>query len=184
MRKILLIPILLFAFIIKVQAQDDAIQRFFSKYMDDDRFSRVYISPKMMQMAGGFLKSNAGLDQDSEDLGVLIQKVKGIRILSSDEVDGMTFYKEAMGTLTKNKYEDLMIVEDKGSSLKFMVREEGGLVKELMMISGEKGDFTLLSMLGNFTYEDLNLLAEKTDIPGMDLYGKGSKGPKGPKGIK
>lgn len=181
MKKFLIIPLLLFAFIIKAQAQDDAIQRFFSKYMDDDRFSRVYISPKMMQMAGGFLKSNAGTDQDSEDLGLLIQKVKGIRILSSEEIDGMAFYKEAMSTLTRNKYEDLMIVEDKGSSLKFMVREEGGLVKELMMISGEKDDFTLLSMLGNFTYEDLNLLAEKTDMPGMDLYGKGSKGPKGVK---
>lgn len=184
MKKFILIPLLLFAFIIKVQAQDDAIQRFFSKYMDDDRFSRVYISPKMMQMAGGFLKSNAGSDKDSKDLGVLIQKVKGIRILSSDEVNGMTFYKEAMGTLAKNKYEDLMIVEDKESSLKFMVREEGGLVKELMMISGEDGDFTLLSMLGSFTYEDLNLLAEKTDIPGMDMYGKGSKGQKGTKGVK
>lgn len=172
MKKILLVPLLLCAFMIKAQAQDDAIQRFFSKYMDDDRFSRVYISPKMMQMAGGFLKSNAGTDQESEDLGVLIQKVKGIRILSSDEVDGMTFYKEAMGTLSQNKYEELMIVEDKSSSLKFMVREEGGLVKELMMISGEKGDFTLLSMLGNFTYEDLNLLAEKTDIPGMEHYRK------------
>jgi len=181
MKKFLLIPLLLFAFSIKVQAQDDAIQRFFSEYMDDERFSRVYISPKMMQMAAGFLKSNAGSDEDSKDLGVLIQKVKGIRILSSDKVDGITFYKEAMGTLTKNQYEDLMIVEDKGSSLKFMVREEGGLVRELMMISGEKDDFTLLSMLGNFTYEDLNLLAEKTDIPGMDLYGKGSKGSKGVK---
>ncbi|MDR7131216.1 hypothetical protein J2X69_003576 [Algoriphagus sp. 4150] len=181
MQKFLLIPLLVFAFIIKAQAQDDAIQRFFSKYMDDDRFSRVYISPKMMQMAGGFLKSNAGTDKDAEDLGSLILKVKGIRILSSTEVDGLTFYKEAMGTLSQNKYEDLMVVQDKDSSLKFMVREEGGLVKELMMISGKKGDFTLLSMLGNFTYEDLNLLAEKTDIPGMDLYGKGSKGSKGSK---
>jgi hypothetical protein len=39
----------------------------------------------------------------------------------------------------------------------------------------------MLSMLGAFTYEDLNMLADKTNIPGMDQYGKGSKGPKGPK---
>jgi len=181
MKKIVLINLLLFAVILQANAQDDAIQRFFSKYMEDDRFSRVYISPKMMQMAGGFLKSNAGTDQESQDLGVLIQKVKGIRILSSSEVDGKAFYAEAMGTLAKNRYEVLMDVHDKGSDLKFMVREEGGLVKELMMLSGDNGEFTLLSMLGNFTYEDLNLLAEKTDIPGMDIYGKGSKGPKGNK---
>lgn len=162
-------------------AQDDAIQTFFGKYMEDDRFSRVYISPKMMQMAGGFLKNNSDGDEEAKELGSLISKVKGIRILSSDEVDGMTLYKEAMSTLNRNKYEELMDIQDKGSSLKFMVREEGGLVRELMMITGESKSFTLLSMLGTFTYEDLNMLADKTNIPGMDKYGKGSKGPKGPK---
>ena len=152
MKKILIIPILLLSLVFKAQAQDDAIQKFFSNYMEDDRFSRVYISPKMMQMAGGFLKSNSENDQDAEDLGTLIQKVKGIRILSSEEVNGQAMYNEAMSTLTKNKYEELMDVQDKGSSLKFMVREEGGLVRELLMLSGDKGgQFTLLSMLGAFT---------------------------------
>lgn len=176
MKKLFLLPVVLLIFALQVQAQDDAIQKFFSKYMEDDRFSRVYISPKMMQMAGGFLKSSADEhEQETKDLGTLISKVRGVRILSSDEVDGKKFYQEAMGTLTKNKYEELMDVQDKGSSLKFMVREEGGLVKELLMISGDSEDFTLLSMLGSFTYAELNMLAENTDIPGMEQYKKGAK---------
>ncbi len=178
MKKAILILLFLTGLTGSSFAQDDAIQKFFSKYMEDERFSRVYISPKMMQMAGGFLKNNAEGDADAEELGKLISKIKGIRILSSEEVEGLTLYREAMGTLTKNSYEELMDVQDKGSSLKFLVREEGGLVKELTMISGDAKSFTLLSMLGSFTYEDLNMLAEKTDIPGMDQYGKGSKGPK------
>ncbi|WP_100629248.1 DUF4252 domain-containing protein [Algoriphagus formosus] len=174
MNRIILLSLLFFGSILTSVAQDDAIQRFFSNYMEDDRFSRVYISPKMMQMAGGFLKNNAE-EAESQDLGELIQKVRGIRILSSDEVDGMTMYKEAYSSLTKNKYEELMDVQDKGSSLKFLVREEGGLVRELLMISGEKSEFTLMSLLGTFTYEELNMLADKTNIPGMDQYGKGNK---------
>ncbi len=181
MKKIAILILITVGIAYSASAQDDAIQSFFGKYMEDDRFSRVYISPKMMQMAGGFLKSNADGDKEAQELGALISKVKGIRILSSDEVDGMTLYKEAMSTLNRNKYEELMDVQDKGSSLKFMVREEGGLVRELMMITGESKSFTILSMLGAFTYEDLNMLADKTNIPGMDKYGKGSKGPKGPK---
>src|SRR5690606_1075476 len=96
------------------QAQDDAIVKFFSKYMESDNFSRVYISPKMMQMAGGFLRSNveAG-DAEEKDLGELMQKIKGIRILSGDNVNGKSLFNEAMGTLNKNKYEDLMDVQDK-----------------------------------------------------------------------
>ena len=178
MKKSLLLLLFLIGIANVSLAQDDAIQKFFSKYMEDDRFSRVYISPKMMQMAGGFLKSNAGTDAEAKELGTLIGKIKGIRILSSEEVEGMTLYKDAMATLDKNQYEELMDIQDKGSSLKFMVREEGGLIKELTMLSGDAKSFTLLSMLGSFTYEDLNLLAEKTDIPGMDQYGKGPKGPK------
>lgn len=154
-----------------VQAQDDAIVKFFSKYIESDNFSRVYISPKMMQMAGGFLRSNAETGKAEEkDLGELMQKVKGIRILSGEKVDGKSLYKEAMATLKKNKYEDLMDVQDKISSLKFMVREENGKIAELLMLSGSENEFTLLSMLGSFTYGDLNILAEKTKLPGMDEY--------------
>ncbi|GMQ25929.1 DUF4252 domain-containing protein [Algoriphagus sp. oki45] len=181
MKKISIFLFLILGLAITAQAQDDAIQKFFSKYMEDERFSRVYISPKMMQMAGGFLKNNADGDQDTEELGILIAKIKGIRILSSEEVNGKALYTEAMGTLTKNKYEELMDVQNKSSSLKFMVREEGGLIRELMMISGDAKSFSLISMLGNFTYDDLNMLAEKTTIPGMEQYNKGSKGPKSSK---
>ncbi|MCH7410728.1 DUF4252 domain-containing protein [Belliella sp. DSM 111904] len=169
MKKYFLIIIALFLFT-GAQAQDDAIVKFFSKYMEDDRFSRVYISPKMMQMAGGFLKSDVSNDKDAADLGELISKVRGIRILTADKVNGKPLYNEAMSTLTKNKYEDLMDVQDKNSNVKFMVREEGGKVRELLMITGSDENFTLLSMLGNFTYQDLNMLSEKTNIPGMENY--------------
>ncbi|MBS9524329.1 DUF4252 domain-containing protein [Litoribacter ruber] len=176
MKKILITLICLLAFT-GVQAQDDAIVRFFSKYMEDERFSRVYISPKMMQMAGGFMKSNADgqTKKDEKDMGELISKVRGIRILTADKIDGLPLYKEAMGTLTRNKYEDLMDVQDKSSSVKFMVREERGRVKELLMITGSGDSFTLLSMLGDFTYQDLNILAENTNMPGMKEYEKGNR---------
>jgi hypothetical protein len=130
----------------------------------------------MMQMAGGFLKSDvAASDSDARDLGELIGKVRGIRILSGENVNGKTFYNEAMNNLSINKYEDLMDVADKSSNTKFMVREENGVIKELLMLSGTQESFTLLSMLGNFTYKDLNMLADKTNMPGMDVYNKGKK---------
>jgi len=159
-----------------LQAQDDAISKFFSKYMEDENFSRVYISPKMMQMAGGFLKSaSEDSDQEAADLGILISKVRGIRILSTETGNGKALYQEAMNTLNKNKYEDLMDVADKGTNVKFMVREENGRIQEFLMLSGSGESFTLLSMLGNFTYQDLNILAEKTNMPGMKEYQKGNK---------
>ena len=114
-------------------------------------------------------------EPDAKDLGDLISKVRGIRILSAENINGKGFYDEAMGTLSKNRYEDLMDIADKGSNTKFMVREENGLIKELLMLSGTTESFTLLSMLGNFTYRDLNMLADKTNMPGMEEYNKGKK---------
>jgi len=166
-----------------LQAQESAIEKFYSKYVEDERFSRVYISPKMMQMAGGFLDSNSVEgDEEAEQLLSLIAKVKGIRILSGEQVNGLHMFDEAIGLLNRSqsiylesKYEELMDIKDKSSSLKFMVREEAGRIKELLMVSGTKEEFTLMSMLGDFTYSDLNLLAEKTNLPGMMEYGQGNK---------
>lgn len=176
MKKKITAIVILSLMVTGLQAQDDAISKFFSKYMEDENFSRVYISPKMMQMAGGFLKSaSEDSDQEAADLGILISKVRGIRILSTETGNGKALYQEAMNTLNKNKYEDLMDVADKGTNVKFMIREENGRIQEFLMLSGSGESFTLLSMLGNFTYQDLNILAEKTNMPGMKEYQKGNK---------
>lgn len=175
-RKLIVLMIPLLLLLQSLQAQESAIEKFYSKYMEDERFSRVYISPKMMQMAGGFLNSNSVEgDDDAAQMLSLISKVKGIRILSGEQVNGLNMFDEALSLLNRNQYEELMDIKDKGSSLKFMVREESGRIKELLMVSGEEGEFTLMSMLGDFTYKDLNMLAEKTNLPGMQEYGKAKK---------
>lgn len=159
-----------------LQAQTEVIEKFYEKYRQDERFSRVYISPKLMQMAGGFLSSNMEQeDEDAKNLMELITRIKGIRILSAEKIGGLSLFDEAMGELKKNLYEELMDVRDKESSLKFMVREEGGRIKELLMVSGSTSEFTFISMLGDFTYQDLNMLSENTNLPGMEEYGRAKK---------
>jgi len=159
-----------------LQAQTEVIEQFYEKYRQDQRFSRVYINPKLMQMAGGFLSSNMEQeDKDAENLMELITRIKGIRILSAEKIGGLSLFDEAMRDLKTNLYEELMDVRDKDSSLKFMVREEGGRIKELLMVSGSTSEFTLMSMLGDFTYQDLNMLSENTNLPGMEEYGRAKK---------
>ena len=139
-----------------VQAQTEVIEQFYEKYRQDERFSRVYISPKLMQMAGGFLNSNMDQkDEDAENLMELITKVKGIRILSAEKIGGLALFNEAMEDLKKDLYEELMDVRDKESSLKFMVREEGGRIKELLMVSGSTSEFMVIELEGRFDQKTL-----------------------------
>jgi len=141
-----------------VQAQTEVIEQFYEKYRQDERFSRVYISPKLMQMAGGFLNSNMDQkDEDAENLLELITKVKGIRILSAEKIGGIALFNEAMEDLKKDLYEELIDVRDKHCSLKFMVREEGGRIKELLMVSGSTSEFMVVELEGRF---DKKLLAK------------------------
>lgn len=139
-----------------VQARTEVIEQFYEKYRQDERFSRVYISPNLMQMAGGFLNSNMDQkDEDAENLMELITKVKGIRILSAEKIGGLALFNEAMEDLKKDLYEELMDVRDKECSLKFIVREEGGRIKELLMVSGSTSEFMVVELEGRFDQKTL-----------------------------
>jgi len=107
-------------------------------------------------MAGSFLNSNMDQkDEDAENLMELITKVKGIRILSAEKIGGLALFNEAMEDLKKDLYEELMDVRDKECSLKFIVREEGGRIKELLMVSGSTSEFMVVELEGRFDQKTL-----------------------------
>ncbi|HUB59794.1 MAG TPA: DUF4252 domain-containing protein, partial [Puia sp.] len=69
-------------------AQDDAIGKFFGRYIDDDRFTVVSISPRMFR-----LMSKVNWDTVSSDLKQTVSKLTSLRILSTSTTP-MVFYKE------------------------------------------------------------------------------------------
>src|ERR1700735_2462138 len=71
-------------------AQDDAIGKFFGKYLDDSRFTVVNISPKMFR-----LLAKVNWDSVSPDLKQTVTKLQSLRILSTSTTPGV-FYKEAL----------------------------------------------------------------------------------------
>jgi len=64
-----------------VQAQDNAISRFFSKYQNDESFSQVTVSSKMF---GLFTNMDVEKPEDKEVLDA-ISKIKGLRIWVSNK---------------------------------------------------------------------------------------------------
>ena len=75
----------------QAQAQSDAIQKYFDKYMDDENFTVVYISSKMFDL---FSRIDID-DEDYEDVKEVIKDLRGIRILVREN-GGNTYYKEAV----------------------------------------------------------------------------------------
>lgn len=146
-----------------VQAQNDAIAKYFSKYVDNGKFSHVVISGKMFSMIN---QIKIGADEESKAIIEALGKIKGVKVVfSREEVDGKTMYKEALGLINGEGYEELMSVREEEKDIKFMIKEKNNKILELFMIIGADRDFGLLSIIGDGI--DLNALYKLSKKMGM-----------------
>jgi hypothetical protein len=143
------------------QAQNDAIQRYFEKYMSDERFDMVYISPKMFNMVS---KIELESDQIDPEVMDIIKELKGLRILSYDGAEAPTFYKEAKDKINLNEYEELIVARDGDEQIHIRVKESGDIVSELILLVGGTTEFALISFTGNVDIKKVGKLGKVLDI--------------------
>ena len=143
-------------------AQDDAIGKFFGKYVEDSRFSVVSISPKMFR-----LLSKVNWDTIPADLRQTVSKLQSLRIIST-ETTPFVFYKEALSKIDMKEYEELISVRDKNDNIRFVVKESGGIIHELLMIAVDNDGFTMMSFVGDIDLDKLARLSSSMDIKGLE----------------
>jgi hypothetical protein len=108
-----------------VNAQDNAISNFFTKYQNDDSFSLVNISGKMFSMMANI----EGSTPEDKAMISAVSKIRGLRILRKEEArNSRELYKEAMGAIPTQGFEELMSVRDKDKDMKFYTKESGGKI--------------------------------------------------------
>lgn len=146
-----------------VFAQANAIDKYFSQYVNDQNFTVVYISPKLFQMMD---KLNIKGIDDEEDRAIMeiAKDLRGLRILTTD-VNALKYYKEAKSKINTNEYEVLMTVRDKdGENFEFYVKEapgtNGSVVEEFFLLAGgDNEDFVLISFVGKIDLNKITQLA-------------------------
>jgi hypothetical protein len=147
-------------------AQEDAITKYFNKYIDDAKFSAVYISPKMFNMV-----SKIEIEDMEPELQEVIKSMKGLRILHTEH-NALQYYNEALKTISTNEYELLLTARDGGENVRFMVKESGDIVQELLMIVGGETNFALMSFIGNIDLKKIGKLAKALDIDNLEYLNK------------
>ncbi len=142
----------------------DAISNYFSEYVDDTRFSAVYVSGKMFEL---FNDAKIDLDEiDEEEVKAILDVVKdiqGIRVLHTD-VTPLKFYQEAKARIDTDAYELLFMVRTKdGQNVEAFIQNQHAIVNELFLLVGAKDNFAMLSFVGNIDLSKLSDLQKALD---------------------
>ncbi len=147
-------------------AQQDVPERIFQKYSGIPGITSVQISPGMFNLI-------AGMDPDDHDLKSLASAVSSVLILHAPEAlvksHSFNLYNEVLKDLTVEQYDELMRVSSAEQQVLMLASEEGGLVKELILLVGGDGDNVLICIKGSI---DMNKIASLSGInaPGMQHF--------------
>lgn len=154
--------LLICCFSFQLKAQDDAISKFYSKYANSSDFTSVFISSKMFSLI-----AKIPVDEKEKDIRDMIGKLEKVQILTSDKVDGIKLYNEAFSVLPKKIYEELMVVKEGEEEYRFLIKEAGGKIGELLMLKGGKNDFMVLNIIGDISLEDISRLSKTMEVDGF-----------------
>jgi hypothetical protein len=140
-----------------LNAQTNAIDEFFDKYSEKEGFTTVTISSKLLSLFAG--KKSEGSN--------IINRLTSIKILSVEDSllnQSVNFYKELTKKLDISAYEELMVVKEGPDVTKFLVKQKGDIISELLVITGGPGDNTLISIKGDLDLKSLSELSNETGI--------------------
>lgn len=168
----LIITLIVLGVFVNAHAQTaSAIDKYFKQYVDDERFTVVYISPKLFKMLGQLDVKGMNIeDEEAKAFVEIAQDLEALRILVAEE-DAAALYKEAKAKIDTKEYEVLMTVRDKdGDNVEFLVKDDGGsIVNELLLLVG--GDeFVMLSFVGKIDLNKVSKLGKSME----NKHGKSS----------
>ena len=155
-----LLPLLLLG--VGAFAQDDAIGKFFGKYLDDQRFTVISVSPRMFRFM-----SKVNWDTIPGDLKHTLSGLHSLRMLTT-ETTPLHFFKEALTLIDHKQYEELITVRGNRDNFRFLIKGDGDKISELVMIAADEDGFTLMSFVGDIDLDKLSRLSTDMDIKGLE----------------
>ena len=150
-----------------LQAQNDAISKFFSKYADDQSFTVVNVTKRMFSL---FSEIDAE-DPESKEAMSAISKLDGLKVLASDDsTRTLALYKEALTLIPRKDYEELMTVRHDDQDMQFLIKDNGGKIEELVMVAGGNDGFFIVSLVGDIDLSQMSKISNSMNIDGFENF--------------
>jgi hypothetical protein len=61
-----------------------------------------------------------------------------------------------------------MTVRDKDKDMKFLIKESGGKISELLMVMGGDDQFMVMSLFGEIDLKQVSRIGKKMDVKGLE----------------
>lgn len=164
MKHLLLICSLLLAFNSSIIGQQ-SVKKFYNKYKHGENVTSVKLQGWMIKSVLSFTESFEGED--------IIRKVSKLTVLTIE--DGQTVSDTDIKRLVTNAksetYEDLMIIREGTTRVRFMIKENEQKIKNLLVIIKDTEEFILIDLDCNLKWEDLKNI-DFSNIDGGDVFDK------------
>jgi len=177
MKKIFVFGSLICFLISSVGAQNDAINRYFEAQLENEIFSSVYVSPKLIEIVSeiDIRALDGGLDDgelqanEAAMIEEILKQLKGLMILRTD-VDPMKHYKEILSGFSNHNsdFDLLLSVRDQGNNVKIWTQTSpDNTIQELLLLVGGEDEMIMLSLTGNIDLKKISKLAGSIDVDGI-----------------
>ena len=169
--KNLILFALVFCFSVTTNAQDNVISKYFTDYQQQEDFTKVNVSSKMFSL---FTEID-GEDEAEKAVLDAMSKLKGVKALVNNNktTDGAKLYKDALKRIAADSnYEELMSLEDGTENVMFMIRNEGDIIAELLMVIRGADDFVIMTLYGDIDLNQIAKISKILKISGMEEFGK------------
>ena len=150
----LLFTIIITACVAALYGQKSSLDDFFNNYSDKEGYTLVSINGNIFGLLKNYDKEIKAQDLD--------RKITSIRIVTREKdhaIAAGNFLSELRGVLKRGRYDDLITVKDQGSDLRFMVRSEGEIIREILVIATGKQE-AVIQIQGKLTRDDVNRLSK------------------------
>ncbi len=125
----------------------------FKEYGEQDDFEMVSINKMMMMFAGMFV------EKDEKEL---LSKISGVRILTSESGKRQkSLMNDIKLVVNKEKFENLVKVRDKGEHLDIYYKEKENGKSDLLIVSSESSEVSVIWISGKLSKEELNEYQEQ-----------------------
>jgi hypothetical protein len=160
-----IIIVLLLAFILPLTSSAQrSVNRFIDKYYDKENVTTVELSGFVLKMAAKFVDDDEGKQ--------ILASISRLQVLAMDGKNHVT--KKDLNALKakvkKDKFEELMTIKTKGTSVDFFIKEENGVIKNILLLVSGKEEFVMLNLRGKLKFDDIQKL--DFDVDGAEHFKK------------